>query len=98
VEATAPRILIAAVPAAAARLSRVLAGYPKLVVRTVGQAQTTLRTVEQTVGGMAQCEFLDLTAIPDDRVGNALVLKRLERHLAPPPVPPAASRPATPGP
>ena len=41
----------------------------------------TLRMLEQTVNALSGCEFLDLTAIPDDDVGNALVLRRLTRHL-----------------
>lgn len=41
----------------------------------------TLRMLEQTVNALSGCEFLDLSAIPDDDAGNALVLRRLARHL-----------------
>ena len=54
----------------------------------------TLRMLEQTINALSGCEFLDLSAIPDDAAGNALVLRRLVRHLgypllpaSPPPAP-----------
>lgn len=55
----------------------------------------TLRMLQQTINALSGCEFLDLSAIPDDDAGNALVLLRLTRHLGsallqgPPPVAPA---------
>jgi hypothetical protein len=44
----------------------------------------TLRMLEQTVNALSGCEFLDLSAIPDDDAGNARVLRRLTRYLGPP--------------
>ena len=41
----------------------------------------TLRMLEQTVNALSGCEFLDLVTIPDSDAGNALVLRRLTRHL-----------------
>jgi len=54
----------------------------------------TLRMLEQTINALSGCEYLDLIGIPDDVAGNALVLRRLARHLGPILPPPTADTPA----
>jgi hypothetical protein len=80
-----------------ARLGDLNRDVPIVCVRGIpgNISPVTLRVLQQTVNALSGCEFLDLTAIPDDDVGNALVLRRLARHLgsallqAPPPDVPA---------
>ena len=69
---------------------------PIVCVRSVpcNLSPVTLRMLEQTVNALSGCEFLDLSAIPDDAAGNALVLRRLARHLGSPLLP-ASSPPAS---
>lgn len=47
----------------------------------------TVRLLGETTNGMAGCAFLNLSAIPDDEAGNALVRRALLQHLEPPPRP-----------
>jgi hypothetical protein len=54
----------------------------------------TLRMLEQTINALSGCEYLDLVGIPDDEAGNALVLRRLARHLGPILPPPTPATPA----
>ena len=53
-----------------------------------GLPPATLAMIRQTVNVMESCEFLDMSALPDDEHGNAEVLRRLAPYL--PPAPPAA--------
>jgi hypothetical protein len=57
----------------------------------------TVRLLEETINAMRGCAFFNLTAIPDDEAGNALVRRTLMDFLQPPlsvtPVPEVAPRP-----
>ena len=54
-----------------------------------GLPQSTLAMIQQTVNVMEGCEFLDLSALSDNELGNGVVVRRLARYLTPPaPVPP----------
>ena len=59
----------------------------------IGMPDSTLAIVRQTINVMEGCEFLDLSALPDDEAGNAVMLRRLARYLAAPllPVTPRAA-------
>jgi hypothetical protein len=52
-----------------------------------GISDSTLAMIQQTVEALGGCEFLDLSALPDDEARNALVLRRVARHLQAPPAP-----------
>ena len=43
----------------------------------------TVHLLEETINGMAGCQFLNLTVIADDETGNALVRGMLGEHLQP---------------
>jgi len=152
VQTARSRVLIAAVPAAAVRLRRILCAHAPVAVQTLQDAQdalsrerfslvvlgvyfdesrmfdvmsyarasalnrevpivcvlgvrgklsdATVRMLREIIETMSACEFLNLVAIPDDDAGNARVLSRLARHLAPPPlpIPVQPSAPLTPSP
>jgi hypothetical protein len=78
-----------------ARVSALNRDVPIVCVRGIpgNISPITLRMLEQTVNALSACEFLDLTAIPDIEAGNALVLRRLARHLGSTllPTPPTAA-------
>ena len=56
-----------------------------------GLPPATLAMIRQTVNVMENCEFLDMSALPDDERGNAEVLRRLAPYLALAPVPPGSA-------
>jgi len=43
----------------------------------------TVRLLQDTIDAMWRCAFLNLSAIPDDEAGNALVRRTLMQHLEP---------------
>jgi hypothetical protein len=128
-------VLVAAIPAAAERLSRLLLGHRLVRPVNIAEAQAalsresfalalmgvhfdesrmfdlissarvsalnrdvpivcvlgvrrkmsslTVHLLEETINGMAGCQFLNLTVIADDEAGNALVRGMLGEHLQP---------------
>jgi hypothetical protein len=66
-----------------ARVGALNRDLPIVCVRGIpgNMSPTTLCMLQQTINALSGCEFLDLIAIADDDAGNALVLRRLTRHL-----------------
>jgi hypothetical protein len=48
-----------------------------------GLPESTLAMIRQTVNVMENCEFLDLSALPDDERGNAEVLRAIGPRVRP---------------
>jgi hypothetical protein len=46
-------------------------------------SKLTVHLLEETISGMAGCQFLNLTVIADDEAGNAHVRGMLSEHLQP---------------
>jgi hypothetical protein len=48
-----------------------------------GLAASTLAIIRQTINVMESCEFLDMSALPDDEQGNAAVLRAIGSRIRP---------------
>ena len=68
-----------------ARASALNRGVPIVCVLGVRRklSRLTVHLLQETINGMAGCQFLNLTLIADDGVGNALVRDALMEYLDP---------------
>lgn len=68
-----------------ARASALNRGVPIVCVLGVRRklSSLTVHLLQETINGMAGCQFLNLTLIADDDVGNALVRDALMEYLDP---------------
>jgi hypothetical protein len=48
-----------------------------------GMPSSTLAMIRQTVNVMENCEFLDMSVLPDDEHGNGEVLRTIRPHVRP---------------
>lgn len=76
-----------------ARASALNRDVPILCVLGVRRriSELTVHLLQETINGMSGCAFLNLSAIPDDAAGNALVRRILADYLEPP-LAPASER------
>lgn len=67
------------------RASSLNRGVPIVCVLGVRRklSKLTVHLLQETINGMAGCQFLNLTLIADDDVGNALVRSALMEYLDP---------------